>query len=367
LSVTWTIPATKSGKGGQGFSVDFNATYTHDEIAYLPRFQDVRGPGYTTAYQDDGQADDMFFYYDNDQAINGVTRGLLPATINFGPKFDGQDVIAWDGQVRPYVAQKSYDKFFNNPNNTIFNLALSNTTENSNTRFSVTRQDNQMTSLDSYNKKNIANLNTTFTFWDKLTTDIVVNYVNQHTHNRPFLTDRLINNFTGMISTFDNPEWYLDKYQTSLGYKYVTGTNQSLTPEENIRYNGYKTDVLDFIWNTKARQYDEYSNRVIGSFTNTWQVFEDLSLRARFSADMTSLKIADKEPNALPLQFGNSGFFGLGTQNANIYYTDLLATYNKQINPHSSVGAMVGYTGTSTEDTYVQRETAGGVERQKLV
>src|SRR5690606_21612026 len=160
--------------------------------------------------------------------------------------------------------------------------------------------------------------------------------------------------------TFDNPEWYLDKYQTSLGYKYVTGTNQSLTPEENLTYNGYKADVLDYIWNTKARNYDEYSNRVIGSVTNTWQVFSDLSLRARFSADITSQKTEDREPNAVPLQFDNSGYFGLGTQNANIYYTDLLANYKKQVNQDIAIGAMVGYTATRSLDTYVQRETASG-------
>ena len=355
------LVTTKSGKAAEGFAIDFNATYTNDRIAYLPRFQDVRGPGYNIAYQNDGQAEDMFYYYGSDQAVNGVTRGLLGATINFGPKFDGEDVISWDGQVRPYVAQKAYDKFFNNPNNTIFNLAIGNSTANSNTRFSLTRQDNEMTSLDSYNKRNIANLNSSLKLWDNLTTDIVVNYVNQHTHNRPFMTDRLINNFTGMISTFDNPEWYLNKYQTSLGYKYVTGTNQSLTPDENIRYNGFKVDVGDFIWNTKARQYDEYSNRLIGSVTNTWQVFTDLSIRARFSADITSQKTEDKEPNALPLQFGNSGYFGLGTQNANIYYTDLLANYKKQVNPDFAIGAMLGYTATRSIDTYVQRETASGL------
>lgn len=358
------LVTTKSGKGGKGYSIDFNATYTNDRIAYLPRFQDVRGPGYTTAYQNDSQAEDLFYYYSDDRAINGVTRGLLPATVNFGPKFDGQDVISWDGQVRPYVAQNAYSKFFNNPNNTIFNLALGHTGENSNTRFSLTRQDNEMTSLDSYNKKNIANLNTSFKLWDKLTTDVVVNYVNQHTHNRPFLTDRMINNFTGMISTFDNPEWYLDKYKTSLGYKYVVEAPgvQSLTPEENIRYNGYKTDVLDYIWNTKAKEYDEYSNRLIGSVTNTYQITSDLSFRARFSADVTSLRTEDKQPTERPITYdATTGYFGLGSQNANIYYVDLLATYSKQISPDIKLGIMGGYTATKSQDTYVQRETSGGL------
>lgn len=220
---------TKSNKGGTGFSIDFNANYTHDQIAYLPKFQNVRGPGYSLAYANGGQAEDKFFYYGADRAVDGVTRGVLPATVNFGPKFDGLPTVTWDGKVRPYEAQNAYGKFFNNPNNTSLNLALGHATETSNVRFSLTRQDNQMTSFDSYNKKNIVNFNSTFKLWNKLTTDVVVNYINQHTHNRPFMTDRLINNFTGMISTFDNPDWYADRYQTSLGYKYVTGTNQSLT------------------------------------------------------------------------------------------------------------------------------------------
>ena len=357
------LVTTKSGKGGEGFSVDFNATYTHDNIAYLPRFQDVRGPGYSIEYSNGGQAEDKFFYYDQSRAIDGITRGVLPASINFGPKFDGQPTIAWDGTVKPYVAQNSYDKFFNNPNNTIFNVALGHSGNNSNTRFSLTRQDNQMTSLDSYNKKNIANLNSTFNLWKNFKTDVVVNYINQHTHNRPFLTDRLINNFTGMISTWDNPEWYLNRYQTSLGYKYVIpGPNvQSLTPDEDLSYNGYKTDVLDYIWNVKARQYDEYSNRLISSFTNTWQITEDLSLRGRFSADMTNMKIDDKQPNERPLAFENSGYYGLNNQSANIYYTDLLASYAKQVSSDVKLGVMAGYTATKSQTTNQNSWTDGGL------
>ncbi|WP_134090366.1 SusC/RagA family TonB-linked outer membrane protein [Olivibacter sp. XZL3] len=350
------LVTTKSGKGVEGFTADFNATYTADRIAYLPRFQHVRGPGYDVSYADIGQAEDMFFYYDD-----GV-RGVANTGLNFGPKFDGQPIRSWDGEIRPYSDQNAYGKFFNNPNNTILNLALGHTGKNSNTRFSLTRQDNQMTSLESYNKKNVASLNTSFKLWDKLTTDVVVNYVNQHTHNRPFLTDRLINNFTGMISTFDNPEWYINRYKTSQGYKYVTGTNQSLTPEENLTYNGYKTDVLDYMWNTLANQSDEYSNRLIGSFTNTWQVTPDLSFRARISADMTAMKREDKNPTERPISIDpNTGAYSLGNQNANVYYTDLLANYSKQITTNVKLGGMVGYTASKTEDTYVQRRTDGGL------
>lgn len=355
------LVTTKSGKGGKGFAIDFNATYTNDKIAYLPRFQDVRGAGYDPAYADVGQAADMFFYYDLDGDGVKETRAPANTSLNYGPKFDGKPILSWDGEMRPYTAQNSYNKFFNNPNNSIINLALGHTTENSNIRFSLTRQDNEMTSLDSYNKKNIANLNSTFKLWDNFTTDVVVNYINQHTHNRPFLTDRLINNFTGMISTFDNPEWYIDKYKTSLGYRYRTGSDPSATPDENIRYNGYRGDVLDYMWNVLGKQYDEYSNRLIGSFTNTWQVTSDFSLRARVSADMTNTRIEDQQPNEVPLSLGNSGYYSLQNQTGNIYYTDLLATYNKQVTPDIKLGAMVGYTATRNQGINMSSGTDGGL------
>jgi hypothetical protein len=120
--------------------------------------------------------------------------------------------------------------------------------------------------------------------------DVVVNYINQLTKNRPYSVDRLTNNFTGMIGRFDNADWYLNKYKTSKGYRFVTGSNQSLTPEENILYNGMKGDLMDYVWRVKENTSDERSDRVISSITNTWQIVNGLSLRGRLAADITSLR-----------------------------------------------------------------------------
>jgi iron complex outermembrane receptor protein len=352
---------TKSGRVRKGIGLDFNATYTKDEIAYLPRFQEERGPGAPKWVADGGQADDGFFWYDlNNDGVN-ETRGAYNGTLNFGPSFDGQPYLAWDGQIRPYSAQNAYKNFFNNPQSTIINAAMLYGTENVKVRFSVTRQDNEMTTIGSYNKKNILNLNTSFKLAKNFTTDVIVNFINQRTHNRPFMTDRLINNFAGMISTFDNPDWYINKYQTSLGYKYVTANNQSLTPAENIRYNGYRVDVLDYFWNSMANKSDEYSNRLIGSFTNTWEVVKGLTLRSRFSADVTSLDIEDKRPNELPLQFGNTGGFDFTSNAYNIYYTDLLLSYHYPVSEDVTISAMAGYTATKNETKNQKSLTNGGL------
>lgn len=41
---------TKSGKGKKGFNVDLNANYSQDQVAYLPRWQKVRGAGFPVGY-----------------------------------------------------------------------------------------------------------------------------------------------------------------------------------------------------------------------------------------------------------------------------------------------------------------------------
>ena len=73
-----------------------------------------------------------------------------------------------------------------------------------------------------------------YKFGSRFRVNVIANDIWQKVHNRPYSIDRLINNFTGMMGAFDNGAWYQNKYQTSLGYRYVTGGTQSLTPDENI-------------------------------------------------------------------------------------------------------------------------------------
>jgi TonB-dependent SusC/RagA subfamily outer membrane receptor len=232
---------TKTGKGKKGFSVDFSANYSVDKAAYLPKFQNVRGPG-APWHVSKGQQDSAtgFIYYDLDGDGTKETRGVTNHTLNFGRKFDGQPIMAWDGVIRPYEAQKdNYKNLFQTGHNSSVSVSMSHSGENSNVRFSLTRQDNQGISLGAKNAKNIANLNSSFRLHKRFTTDVMVNYINQKTNNRPYSIDRLMNNFTGMMSRFDNGDWYLAKYKTSRGYKAVVqGPNaQSLTPSENIKYS----------------------------------------------------------------------------------------------------------------------------------
>ncbi len=361
------LVTTKTGKGRKGLGVDFSANYSVDKIAYLPRYQNVRGPGYLRNYANGGQDANGFIYYDTDGDGKGDTRGLLGATVNFGPKFDGQPVMAFDGVIRPYSPSgNSYADLFQNANSSNINLAVSKATDNATLRFSYTRQDNGMISYGAKNEKNIMNLNTSFNINSKLKTDLMINYVNQYTHNRPFKVDRMINNFTGMMNRFEAADWYFDKYQTSQGYKFVTGSGQSLTPNENIIRNGFKGDIADYVWNTRANTYDEYSNRVIASITQSWQILDNLSLRGRIGTDITSERLEDKQRSSIPLAFGYSGYFGM---NNNLYsnaYGDVFLTYNKKLNPDITVSATGGYTANKSLNTFVSRSTNNGLSTENF-
>ncbi|MBD3660747.1 MAG: TonB-dependent receptor plug domain-containing protein, partial [Arenibacter algicola] len=176
---------TKSGKNKKkGMTVDMSSSYSFDKVAYLPRYQTVRGPGAPLNVSNGGQDADGFIYLDVDGDGTAETRGVLGYSINFGPKFDGQPTIGWDGIVRPYEAQDDrYGGLFNTAHNTSVNMSITNVTDNSNLRFSYTRQDNEGISIGSEEEKNVFNLNATFKWADNMSTDVIVNYVNQSVFN----------------------------------------------------------------------------------------------------------------------------------------------------------------------------------------
>lgn len=363
------LVTSKTGKGRKGLGVDFSASYSVDKIAYLPRYQNVRGPGYMKNYLDGGQDANGFIMYDTNGDGVGDTRGLLNATVNFGPKFDGQPVMAFDGKIRPYSASgNSYADLFENASSSNINLSVSKGSENSTIRFSFTRQDNGMISYNAKNSKNIANLNASFNVNKKLTTDLMVNYINQKTHNRPFKVDRMINNFTGMMNRFESADWYFDKFQTSQGYKYVTQAsgNPSLTPEENIRFNGFKSDIADYVWNTRRNTSDEWSDRVIASITQHWQITDELKLRGRIGADVTGERMENNNATERPLAFGYSGGFSMANNAYRNVYGEALLTYNKKLTDDVSLALMAGYNAYKQANTRISSSTEGGLSTENF-
>lgn len=354
---------TKSGKGKKGFNVDFNASYFQDQVAYLPRWQKQRGAGLPKGYavrQFGSQYNNNNF---DSRTMSGTTYRVLPAaSINFGPDFDGQPILTWDGQVRPYSYQENgFANLFQKANNSTINLAMANTTDKSDSRFSYTYQHTEGLSLNSKNDKHNFNFNNNYKLSKKLTTGIIINYMNWHIHNRPYMIDRMINNFTGMFPSFDNGDWYKAKYKTSLGYKYVTGSNQSLTPGENIIYPNFRGEVADFLWNVLENNTDEYVNRINAVAKINYEIVKNLNLQGRISTDYTTTRSFNRSNSSIPLAYGYSGGFSISNTVNSLVYGDVLLTYRKEINKNLQLTAMAGYNARKEEYVTTSVSTSDGL------
>lgn len=356
---------TKSGSGKKGLGVDFSTSFSSNQIAYTPEYQNVRGTGDADSYSGNNTSStNGFVMYDTNGDGIKDTRGVLDVNRSFGPKFDGQPIMSWDGVIRPYSFQKDgFKNLFQNSWDATTNIALSNKTENSNTRFSVTHLDSQGLSLGHKISKNTVNLNTSFKTGGRSKTDIIVSYFNQNVHNRARIVHELVNGFGGMIATFDNGDWYKDKYKTSLGYKYVQGAGtQSLTPSENIIRNGFKPDIANFMWDVNSKQQIETTNRLIASLTETFDITKELKLRGRVSTDLTSINTEEQQAVDKPLVYGfGPGSFSMKSEDYNILYGDVLLTYNKKINEDFGVNAVLGYSASNETGKMLSESTNGGL------
>lgn len=94
----------------------------------------------------------------------------------------------------------------------------------------------------------------------------------------------------------------------------------------------------------RKNQSDEYSNRIIASITQNWDIVKGLNLRGRIATDLTSERIENKNYSTVPLAFGYSGGFGMSNDLYNSVYGDLLLTYSKNLNEDMSISVMGGYT-----------------------
>jgi iron complex outermembrane receptor protein len=356
------VITTKSGRGRKGFSVDFNTTYFQDRVAYLPRLQTVRGAGSPVQY--DVYGEDANGFNKNTYTINGQSyRALVSGSLNFGPLFDGQPIATWDGQVRPYSAIKNgWANLFQRANNVTTNVAITSTGDNGSTRFSVTQDHYEGVSLNSANDRYVFNLNSNYKLGKSIRFNLIANDIYSRVNNRPYLTDRLINNFGGMMPAFDDGLWYRNKAVTSKGYKYVTGSNPSLTPNENLTIPNRRGDILDYMWNVLSNNTRESNNRLIASATAYFDLTKDLQLRGKIATDWTSNLTETKNHSTIPVAIGGpSGSYGIDNTSYSIFYGDLLLSYTKKVNPNLELKAMAGYTADKETGYFSNVSTKGGL------
>ncbi len=380
------VITTKSGKGTQGFGIDFSLSQGIEKVGILPDYQYEFGPGYArtaaTGVESDGfihrtvSNGRIWFGTPNTASTYSVAApaGFTGSMIKqprfsawgqFGPRFDGSEVVYWDGQVRNYNAHTdNYKKFYQDGRSGIYNVAISNSNDKSNYRVSYTRNNYQGVMESGPQNKNTFNLNSNYNLSPRLNVSVIANYVNEHINNRPFMIDRMTNNYTGFLSAATDIDWFKKYYKTSQGYKYVTSGNRSQNPEEAFAVGVAGTDYMDYYWTQNERQYDEYSNRLMATGKINYKILDNLSIRGTMGTDFTSFYSENKEPNTIPLAIGTSGYYSTNHNRFSILYGDILLAYNTKLSEKIGLNLQAGYQGREENFDFSSQNTEGGLSQR---
>jgi len=359
------IITTKAGRSNLGTGVDFNASLTFDPVAYMPQYQTKYGPG-IPAPDRYPNSDAEGWQQWTDRNGNSYRRAY-PTTLYFGPKYDGQDVLYYDGTLRKYspINANPWTDVFRTGVTQQYNLAVSNANEKSNLRFSYTYMDNQPTQYNSTFKKNNFNLGGNYNVTKNIKLGYGVTYMIQSVKNPPYRLSRVLNNFGGMFGPFDDVNYLRNTTRTSLGYmNSVYSDSNHLTPNEGYEWTpSCYSLVSEYFWNIFAKEYSDNTNRLLANVTPSWEIVKGLTLKGRLATDYTTDKIESKEQAAQrPTVLNpNQGYYSLSNNRYSIIYGDVMLNYDAKLTDKWGLNAIVGWTGRTEEACNASVSTNSGL------
>ena len=253
------IITTKSGQKNQGIGVDFTSSYTTmdamnfmDEITQTEYGQGQNGVKFTTA---------------------GAVQG--GGQFGWGAKLDGQPTINFDGVSRPYSAYPNqlFD-FLQSGTNFTNTLGLSGGNANGSFRASISTTDAKGIVPSNEYKRTIFNVGINHDITKKFKLQLNVNYADEDYINPPQIGsqgDGAVNFFTRMpIST--PIEAYREHAINAAGAEYKT--------------NGFLGTINNpFYPLQKGLKYKEDRNRLLGTATLRYDIFNWLYAQGRFNYD----------------------------------------------------------------------------------
>ncbi|MEP7377270.1 MAG: SusC/RagA family TonB-linked outer membrane protein [Chitinophagaceae bacterium] len=246
---------TKKGKAQKGVGVEYNSTYTMENISVFPDYQYEYGQG--------------------DGNVKPTTLAAAQASgrRSFGSKIDGStDYVAADGLTHPYSAQKDNLKHFYETGTTFTNtVALSGGNEAILYRLSLSDLNaKSILPSNKYNRKT-ANLNISAKLSNRLRIESVVQYNLETGQNRPIAGDAL-----------GNPNWTPYEVANTVDVRWLSpgydaNGNEIVWNDAGIVTNSY------FIAN-KFKQKDT-KNRFIGQASIAYDVLKNLTVKGTVTRD----------------------------------------------------------------------------------
>jgi|GEM_PF-1054156 len=339
---------TKSGKEQKGLGVDYSMNFTKNKIYGLPDFQNEYGAG-ASADRFDGPLkyvpgyDSIPFY-----APSGT--GVSTSGMAFGPKLNGQDVLWWDGKVRPWVAQpNNYKDFFNDGYSMNHTIGVSGSDDKSSFRLSGSFYDYKGYLPNMKESRYSVFFSGSRKISKIVTAEVFVNYIYNYRQNPPERIDRASysiypNNITSLLK--DNTINAKGYQWSDSAYKYVGSSALAA----NI--------VTPLYWDPVMNRNQDSRNTLVSTATITVHPIAPLSIRMRIGTnrlyEMNELKQAFTAYAAPTAYTTSQGGYTKSLENDYANHADVIVTYNNNFKHQISLNAFVGAT---VDDFYNENNT----------
>ncbi len=169
------IITTKKGTASRGLGINYTASITFEDPLVIPEYQNEYGRGTDGNFPQINASDPLV-----DQ-VNTV-RG----SGSWGPRFDGSQQLAYNGEQRAYSAQPNNVRdFFRTGTSLVNTVALNGGNDKASVRFSYTNSDLESMLPNSNVKRNNFNIRGFVQLNDRLSLDAKATYFLQDAKNRP--------------------------------------------------------------------------------------------------------------------------------------------------------------------------------------
>lgn len=306
---------TKKGQKGN-YAVEYNMNLTADQALNLTDFQYVYGQG------------------QNGNKPATVAEAQLTGRMSWGAKLDGSNVIQFDGNQYPYVAQKDNIKNFYRLGSSFTNtVSVTKGGDNGSFRLSASNLDNKSILPNAGLTRKTFNLSVDQNITSKLSISALANYIDERVLNKPQLSDGPLNPTNGYLLATN-----IDERILAPGYNKTTG-QEIVFSDDNYVTNPY------FVLNQYVA--NNFRKRIISMLSTKYQFAEWIYAQARVGYDNANDRVLQVTPWGTSYSISSSPK-GQGQLNelSNAQRTELnidgLIGINKSITQDFSVNAILG-------------------------
>ncbi len=348
---------SKKGQQRKGIGVNLSQTFSVQQPYRGPDFQNEYGGGTVGAFFTDTRdpnykGDESWetkVFPTNSQGQQYIDRQIGRELENWGPKFAGQQVLDYDGEMTTYQAYpNNYLDAFQTGKANLTNIAIDGGNDKSTFRLSYNR--NQSTGINFKNEltKNAFNLRATQKLNKFLSADVTADYTSTLGKNPPSLS---LNRYIWVFGRNYNTKKWMQR-DNYIGYNggmpQANDPNEpNKVPEPNIWFDMFEND------------YSQKEQMVRGRIALTATVTDWMKLQLEGNIN----NVYTENENKVLGQGTNftGGGYSLGRSTKETQFLKWMAIFNKQITPDLDFNGYVGGESQRMGLSYNFTQTQGGL------